>query len=277
MSAERLNEAQQRIADSLRRDGIAVFRFGDVFPESLWGDVQADVDPFVREAASAIGQAPDRPAEEADLLVRRFHGRTAESNGGEKKDRKHAFPLDSPWLRVGASETMLDIVNGYRGRPTRLYYVDNWFTIPYPSSDTRIASQRWHRDPEEEHVVKAFLYLSDVDEGTGPFEYVKGSASGGRHGHLWKWGEGSRKPPDDEVAAAVPAEDRVALTGPAGTMILCDTGGVHRGGFARTRPRVMAIWTYISPEAKKGSRRRFRVDFAGREAELPPQVRFALD
>jgi hypothetical protein len=280
-----LNEAQQRIADSLREEGIAVFQFGDLFPDSLWRDVEGDIEPFVREGEAVIARAPAQPAEEADLLVRRFHGRTsAEGEGAaamtaakEKKDKKYSFPLDSPWLRVGASEAMLDVVNSYRGQFTKLYYADNWFTIPYPGSDTRIASQRWHRDPEEEHVVKAFLYLCDVDEGTGPFEYVKGSPSGGRYGELWKWGGGQRRPPDDEVSAAVAEEDRLALTGPAGTMILCDTGGVHRGGFARTRPRVMAVWTYISPEGKKGGRRRFRVDFGGREAAVSPQVRFALD
>ena len=48
-----------------------------------------------------------------------------------------------------------------------------------------------------------------------------------------------------------------------------------RGSFARTRPRILSISSYIPAERKKG-KRRFDVDFAGDEEALPPQVRFAL-
>jgi hypothetical protein len=56
------------------------------------------------------------------------------------------FTLDSPWLRIGISDTILGIVNTYRGQPVQLFYLDNWFTRPYTGADERIASQRWHRD-----------------------------------------------------------------------------------------------------------------------------------
>jgi hypothetical protein len=138
-----------------------------------------------------------------------------------------------------------------------------------------VASQRWHRDPEDEHVVKVFVYFSDVDEEAGPFEYVRGSTAGGRYGHLWPWGDGPRYPPADELEASVAAEDRLAVTGSAGTVILCDTGGFHRGGFARTKPRILSIATFLRRDRKEG-RRRFTVDFAGREDELAPQVLAAL-
>jgi hypothetical protein len=103
---------------------------------------------------------------------------------------------------------------------------------------------------------------------------VKGSPSGGRWGHLWPWGDAKAKPTEEEMARAAPAEDRVTLTGPAGTLIFCDTGGFHRGGFAKTTPRVLTIWSYVSPAAAKGHR--FEVDLEGREAELTPEARAAL-
>ena len=80
---------------------------------------------------------------------------------------------------------------------------------------------------------------------------------------------------DEEVAAAVPAEDRLAMTGPAGTMIFCDTSGFHRGGFAKSKPRVLSIWSYVSPEAEQQGHR-FEVDLEGREAELSADARAAL-
>jgi hypothetical protein len=156
-----------------------------------------------------------------------------------------------------------------------MFYMDNWFTQPFAGQDERIASQRWHRDPEEEHVVKVFLYLSNVDEDAGPFEYLKGSPPGNRFGHLWPWGDGKAKPTDEEMAAAAPGEERVAMTGSAGTMIFCDTSGFHRGGFAKTTPRVLSIWSYVSPEAEKKGHR-FETDLQGREAQLSADARAAL-
>jgi len=58
-------------------------------------------------------------------------------------------------------------------------------------------------------------------------------------------------------------------------VIFCDTGGFHRGGFARTKPRILMISTFLRETARKG-KRRFEVDFEGREDTLSPQARHAL-
>jgi hypothetical protein len=270
-----LDGVQQRVVGALQEDGIAVIRFAELFDEALWEELAADISPFVQQAHDLTRDAGPQPEAKDDFLVRRFEGvevGEAEENG---KKGKYVFALDNPWLRVAGSERMLDIVNTYRRQWTRLYYLDNWFTVPFPNSDTAVGSQRWHRDPEEAHVVKVFVYFSDVDEGAGPFEYVRSSSTGGRYGDLWPWGGKVRKPPPDEFDRTIPAEDRLSLTGPAGTMIFCDTGGFHRGGLARTAPRVLSIFSYVSPEEK--GRKRFKVDFGGREDTLSPQVRAALD
>jgi len=264
VQAPPLGELQQRVVDSLRRDGIAVVDFRQLYGEELWAEAQADVAPWVEEQNAALASLGDRPEGKDDFIVRRYM----------RQKPRVPFTLASPWLRIGISDTQLGIVNAYRGLQTSLFYMDNWFTQPYAGQDERIASQRWHRDPEEEHVVKVFLYLSDVTEDAGPFEYVKGSPTGGRWGHLWPWTDGKAKPTDEEMAAAAPAEDRVTLTGPAGTMLFCDTGGFHRGGFAKKTPRVLSIWSYVAPGSKDGHR--FGVDLEGREAELSADARAAL-
>ncbi len=56
-------------------------------------------------------------------------------------------------------------------------------------------------------------------------------------------------------------------------MVFCDTGGFHRGGFARTKPRILATWSYVSME-KKG--RKFKLALDQSEAALPEHVRAAL-
>jgi len=247
-------------------------QFVDLFGEELWNEAGADIAPFVTETEAAARSLGEAPAGKEEVIVRRFFDKAAKDGDDGGKPR---FSIDSPWLRIGASELLLDIVNDYRQRLTRLFYLDNWFTVPYPGAGKRVASQRWHRDPEDEHIVKVFVYFSDVDEEAGPFEYVRGSTAGGRYGDLWAWGDGHRYPPPDELEASVAPEDRLTVTGPAGTVILCDTGGFHRGGFARTKPRILSISTYLRPDRKAG-KRRFDVDFEGRGDELRPQVRAAL-
>ena len=90
----------------------------------------------------------------------------------------------------------------------------------------RIASQRWHRDFNDKHLLKAFLYLVDVDEGTGPFQYVPGSAPGGRYEDAWPWRPlGENYPPENELEQRLPAEAFKTFTGPKGSAPLLQ----HRG------------------------------------------------
>jgi hypothetical protein len=253
------------LVESLRRDGIAVVDVRELVGDELWAEALADVEPFVAEQVARLDTLAEQPQHKDEVIVRRFELRD---------DGPARLALDSPWLQIGVADAVLEVVNEYRGLATKLFYVDNWFTPPFASADQRIASQRWHRDPEEEHVVKTFLYLADVDEDGGPFEYVKGSAPGNRYGDVFPYGGKVKNPSDEDLAANVPAEEHATMTGPAGTMIFCDTSGFHRGGYARARPRVMALWSYVSPAAQDG--RRFAVDLDGRDAELSPAARAAL-
>jgi len=266
-----LNEVQRAAVDALAADGIAVLDFRSLFGEELWRDAVVDVEPFVRETEEATRDAGEQPADKDELIVRRLLHRAGVRVDGEKPE-KPRFSIREPWMRIAASPLLVDVVNSYRGQLTRLYEVDEWFTVPYPGAE-RIASQQWHRDPEDDHVVKVFVYFTDVDEGAGPFEYVRGSAAGGRYGDLWPWADGHRYVDAEELEAAVGPEDRLTVTGPAGTMIVCDTGGFHRGGFARTRARIMATQTYLLDGTRK---RRFKVEYHGEQSSLPPQVRFVL-
>jgi hypothetical protein len=256
--------------EALREDGIAVVRFTDLFDQSLWDEAVADMEPFISESREKAGSLGDKPAGKEEVIFRRFWDKAS----GTAPE----LSIDSPWLRITASDDLLGIVNEYRSTQTHLFYVDNWFTPNYPGATKRVASQRWHRDPEHEHVVKLFVYFSDVDDGSGPFEYVRSSSTGGRYGDLWKHGTSDEwYPPEDELEAAVAPEDRLTMKGPKGTLVLCDTGGFHRGGFAKDSPRILTVATYLEPDLKgKYGDARFRVDYAGKQDSLSPAQRAAL-
>ena len=123
--------------------------------------------------------------------------------------------LDDPWLRFCLSHRMLDVANAYLRLWSKLEYVDVWYSVPQEPDTERKASQRWHRDYNDRHLLKAFLYLVDVDEETGPFEYVPGSTRGGPYADDWAWRPlGESYPPQDELVARIPQQTVKTFTAP---------------------------------------------------------------
>ena len=264
-----LSDAQKRALAALREDGIAIVPFRNLFDDALWQELRAEMETFAADAAALAERGG--PGGKKDFLVRRFP-----RGKGKMPLEPAVLPSDGPWLRFAAGDPLLDVVNSYRRAKTKLVDFDQWYTTPVAADHRRVASQQWHRDPEDQHVVKVFLYFSDVDEEAGPFEYVRQSAEGGKYGELWPWGEAMRYPPPDELERAIPESDRLLATGPAGTLVICDTSGFHRGGYARSKPRVLATQTYVDKKVTTENRRRkFEVDWQS-DTTLSEHARFAL-
>jgi hypothetical protein len=262
-----LDDVQQRVLDAMRRDGIALVPFHELIgDDGLWETLSTDIAGFARATEDNLPELRQQQRKKS-YLIRRFL----------KSGRK--FAPDDPWLRFGLSSRMLDVVNSYRSELTWLIDVDNWYTIPDPEAEDRIASQRWHRDPWDDHIVKVFTYFSNVDEEAGPFEYLRGSPAGGRNAHLWPW-EGDDVyephglyPPQDEFEQKAPAEDVLTATGTPGTMVFADTSGFHRGGWTRSKPRVLSYSSYVSTKFRQPPR--FEVEWSNGDA-LSPEAAFAL-
>ncbi len=260
-----LDGVQERIVSEVDERGFAVVTFGDLFPEEHWRDIEAQRDRFVAET-------------EADLAAGGENVRVRE--GKEFVVRLHSYGvelgLDDPWFRACASRRMLDVANAYLRMWSKLEYLDVWYSVPQPAEAKRVSSQRWHRDYNDKHLLKAFLYLVDVDENMGPFQYVPGSQPGGPYADAWAWRPlGENYPTEEELEERIPASAIHAFTGPQATLIFCNTAGFHRGGFSITKPRVLATVTYSSP-ASLASLTQQSYSFTGALDELDAPARFAL-
>ena len=260
-----LDDVQRRIVAELEDQGFSLLTFSELFTdEDVWGEIEDQASRFVSETESALKTNREalRVRAGKEFVVRQL------SYGVE-------LGLDDAWFRTCASHRMLDVANTYLGLWSKLEYVDLWYSVPQPEDADRIASQRWHRDFNDRRLVKAFLYLVDVDEGNGPFQYVQGSAPGGPHGDAWPWRPlGENYPPEDELEQRIRDDARV-FTGAKGTLLFCNTAGFHRGGFATERPRVLATATYSSPASLASlTERSYR--FSGSLDELDAPTRFAL-
>jgi hypothetical protein len=238
-----LDDLQRRIVSELEQDGYSLLSFSDLVPEDEWRAIDGQAAAFI--AHTEAGLAGDGE----DLRVRQ---------GKEFVVRLHSYEVelgdDDPWFRTCASHRMLDIANTYLGLWSKLEYVDMWYSVPQPADKDRVSSQRWHRDFNDKHLLKAFLYLVDVDEDTGPFQFVPGSQAGGRYSDAWPWRPlGENYPPENELEQRIPADGVKTFTGPKGTFLFCNTSGFHRGGFATSQARVLATCTYSSPASLASS------------------------
>jgi hypothetical protein len=242
--APALDDVQRGVLERLREEGYASLPFSELVPDAgVWEELEADAARFVSETESGLaseregGQSALRRRAGKEFLVRKYSWGVA-------------VGLDDPWLRLGVNPRLLDLANAYLEMWSKLEYVDVWYTPP-ADADERRSSQRWHRDFNDRHLLKAFVYLVDVDEETGPFEYVPRSAPGGELERLWPWRPlGDNYPPEDEFAQKVNGRS-VTFTAPKGTIIFCNTSGFHRGGFATGKPRVLATLTWDSPASLK--------------------------
>jgi len=264
-----LDEVQRQVLDSLRREGYASLSLSELVPDAgVWQELESDAARFVAETES--GLAREREGGKSELRRRA---------GKEFLVRKYSWGeqlgLDDPWLRLGTHPRLLDLANAYLQMWSKLEYVDVWYT-PSAGSDERRASQRWHRDFNDRHLLKAFLYLVDVDEETGPFEYVPRSAPGGELEAHWRWRPlGDNYPPEGELATRI-GDRAVKFTAPKGTLILCNTSGFHRGGFASGKPRVLATLTWDSPASLKALSERNYTFVPQNGAALGEAQRYAL-
>lgn len=232
-----LTEPQRRVVDELRRLGVASVHFDELFNDPpLWSILSRAVDDFV--GGPVVQQALDgwksgeRVSKQKGYLIRLF-------------PEKAVVNSDDPWLKLALDSRVLTVVNSYYGLFARLLAFDVWYTIQDQLDRSRRGSQKWHRDPEDQNVVKVFLYFSHVTEGSGPLEYVVRSRLGEPNCHTTYAGVGWLR--SEEEFSRVPPQDVVRCTGPKGTLVFCDTAGIHRGGYAVDGPRILATWGYTTP------------------------------
>jgi len=266
--APELDPVQQRLLDSLLAEGYAELPFSELFPEPpRWQALEAEAQRFIAE--SEEGLAREAAGEESGLR----------RTGKEFVVRRNAYGAtiepDDSWLSIATDRRLLDLANAYLGLWSKLEYLDLWYTAAHGDAERR-GSQHWHRDYDDRHLLKVFVYLVGVDEHAGPFQYVPGSQPGGRYDHLWPWYPMSPSyPPQEELAAQIEPAAKT-FTGPKGTMFLCNTSGFHRGGYVTQTPRVLATATYCSPASLAALTERNFSLANGAEA-LDAPVRYALD
>jgi len=138
-------------------------------------------------------------------------------------------------LDVFNDARVLDAAELYLGCKPLLDNIGCWWS--YGDRPVAKGTQRFHRDFDSIRGFKLFVYLTDVDEASGPHVFMKGS-------HASPLLDTGKAQSDEAVRATFGAENEVHMTGPAGTWFLADTFGFHKGALPATGRRLILVAQY---------------------------------
>jgi hypothetical protein len=109
--------------------------------------------------------------------------------------------------------SFLPVAEEYLGVAPLLYSVNAFWTRPTKKAPNPHI-QQWHRDRDDLKFLVLFVYLTDVEH-----------VSDGAH----FFATGSHRQNDQQNRAPQASEEVEVIFGPAGTMFLADTSGIHMG------------------------------------------------
>ena len=239
-----LNKEQSRILNALREDGYCVTHVDKLlnseervhFESILKLYEKMSTSPEVLQRIRSInlqgtGGASEKPTE--INIQQHFLGRKP--------------ILEDGLAQLYLTDSVLNILNSFYGQALKAYQFNAFVHPQIPHYLHRNNSQRWHKDPEDMHVLKVFMYANDVDKNNGAFEYVRKTQTGGAQGHLQEYRTRNRYPADGWVESHVSPDDIKTLTGKKGTIIFADTSGFHRGGYVKEGIRHMCQGVFLRP------------------------------
>src|SRR3989338_1547208 len=156
---------------------------------------------------------------------------------GKAKEWIYAFdlPPDGPMMRFAKSDFLKTLAEKYLGMDPVLTEAHLSVTIP---TDELKGSNIWHRDRGDFMYFRAFIYIDDIGASTGgELGYVPKSHSRGVYKKYFK----------NKGALGVRIKDEnmklssLQMYGNAGTIVFCDTSGIHKNSISSKPVRKILI------------------------------------
>ncbi len=214
------------IAKTMREDGFRAF------PDFVRPDQIADIHRYLADKSCFDPHRETKPhfvgpdAAHPECLVAYYPIETVQN-------MPHAVELANHPDVLGGLEATLGC------KPT-LSFMSLWWTrhgFDPGANECVIQNPNvFHRDFDDWAQIKLFVYLTDVDEASGPHGYIRGS-----HKPAFLPG---RKDVDIKTLPPVVQERVTRFTAPAGTAFLENSLVMHRGIEATAKNRLMLHFTY---------------------------------
>lgn len=162
----------------------------------------------------------------------------------------HASPqqiIEYPQIFLwGLEQQLLNIIENFLGVPVA--YQGIYFRRDI-ANQLEIDSRLWHIDQEDRKIFKIIVYLNDVSENGGPFQYIPKPLTSKIADSL-KYTSGYI--PDKIMQGVISSEIYKSCTGIAGTVIIADTSSIfHRGKPPITSDRFTLFFDYTTRRHKQ--------------------------
>ncbi|MGJ3253651.1 MAG: 2OG-Fe(II) oxygenase [Elainellaceae cyanobacterium] len=224
----RLPELDAALVTRLRQEGVCVTSLDEL--------ALPTTSRLLSAASSLIEEVP--PASSV-----RFEGDRSVSSHcvHAGPNRIMAYPDIFRW---GLQERLLNLAESYIGLPVAYRGVVLRRDAP---NGRQVGTRLWHLDGEDRRMVKMIVYLNDVGEDGGPFEYIPRQISPSYR----PFQTIHCKIKDVDMAKVVPSSQWKACPGKMGTVVMVDTASVFHHGKVPTSERLALIFTYFSRQPKR--------------------------
>lgn len=148
----------------------------------------------------------------------------------------------------GRERRLLDIAEHYIGAPVTYQGVHLRRDF---ANDEPVTTELWHKDLEDRRMVKVIVYLNEVTDEVGPFEYARKSAMSPATTARVHWMTAKNQSMgvnDEQMAVIVPKSEWRQCVGPAGSVVIMDPVSMFHHGRPRTKDRTAAFFVYTASD-----------------------------
>ncbi len=166
-----------------------------------------------------------------------------------KIDSNNFTKINYEMLKIGLKEEFLYLASLYLGIYPFLGRFYAWYD--FPTNENETSTQCWHRDTDDKKFFKIFIYLNEVNNGNGPFCYIKKTHQSNKNVEAKKHFKKTNHSTfnileDNDVKNLYLEQDIMECNGSLGTTIFADTSGYHRGKKLKNDKRIMLVFEYFS-------------------------------
>ncbi|MBH8565035.1 phytanoyl-CoA dioxygenase family protein [Nostoc sp. CENA67] len=153
----------------------------------------------------------------------------------------------------GSEQRLLKIIENYIGLPVTFQGVHLRKDLP---NQNQFGTLLWHKDSEDRKMVKVIIYLTDVEEQHGPFEYVPLSLTSFPAFNSYRidyklWQSGYLGINDEQLKEIIPKSAWKSCPGSAGTVIITDPRTTLHHGTLRSQERSALFFVYTANPPKR--------------------------
>ncbi|HIK05665.1 MAG TPA: phytanoyl-CoA dioxygenase [Trichormus sp. M33_DOE_039] len=171
----------------------------------------------------------------------------------EKLPQIHTVTDINEFANWGQETRLLQIIENYLGLPVAFHGVHLRKDLP---NAHQFGTLLWHKDSEDRKMVKIIIYLNDVAQKHGPFEYVPLHLTSFPAINSYRidyklWQSGYLGINDDQLNKIIPKSAWKSCPGTAGTVVIADPRTALHHGTIRTEERSALFFVYTANPPKR--------------------------